>query len=476
MNCHKDNRGFSLVEIVIAGALLVLLITGLAGMMVYGIEGSTLAGSNNRGLFLAQEGLEAVRNISENNFSNIIDGVYGLATTSNQWALGGASDTVGIYNRKIEISTVDNNTKKVVSTVAWRKNARREGLVSLTTYFTNWVSSFLGKWAYPSIESGLSFNDTIAGSDVMIDGDYAYIILAGGSPNFYIIDLSDTINPTVVGSTTVVPVPFALYIKDGFAYITGSDNNNELQIVDVRDKSNPALVGSYNAPGSGDAYGVGEQEGKVYFSRNVSNKKGEDEFYIIDATDPGSPKYLASLNLEDTARAVALSGSYAYIASYDNTRELQVIDITSSTAPQRVATVDVGNYNTYNAYSITIAGNTAFLGRQDSRIYAFNVADPLNPILINPLGLSVGGYPYKTVAFGMNSYLAVACARAAREFQVWDIYNMSSPKLVGYLNIASTTNFAAVGIDYHAEKDRLVLVGASQPFNDNRQFIVIRPQ
>ena len=133
--------GFSLVEVVLATSIFVLLVVALAGNMIYGQESSVLAGSRVRAAFLAEEGLEAARNIRDNNFASLVDGTYGLATSSNEWIFSGSSDVRDIFTRTVTISTVDADTKNVSCQISWQQTPQRTGTLSLATYLSNWQES-----------------------------------------------------------------------------------------------------------------------------------------------------------------------------------------------------------------------------------------------------------------------------------------------------------------------------------------------
>lgn len=133
------SKGFSTIEVLLSSSILILIVTALMGAYVYGSESTTLAGQRARAAFLAEEGLEASRNIRDANFSNLTDGAKGLAVSGNQWIFSGSSDTTdGFYTRQITISTAGTDRKQVVSTVTWQQNNQRTGSVSLTTNLTNW--------------------------------------------------------------------------------------------------------------------------------------------------------------------------------------------------------------------------------------------------------------------------------------------------------------------------------------------------
>ncbi len=139
-----NSKGFSIIEVLLAVSILVLIVTAFMGAFIYGSESTALAGQRARATFLAEEGLEASRNIRDASFSNLADGTKGLAILGNQWIFSGSSDTTDdFYTRQITISTIDSNRKQLVSNVSWQQNNQRTGSVSLTTYLTNWRNATL---------------------------------------------------------------------------------------------------------------------------------------------------------------------------------------------------------------------------------------------------------------------------------------------------------------------------------------------
>lgn len=141
MNMKKTKKAFSLVEILLSVALFNLFVTGIVGAWLYGQESTALSGKRSQAVYLAEEGLEAVRNIRDAAFSNLADGTYGLAISGGQWVLSGTQDTTGIFTRQIVISSIDANTKNVKSTVTWNQNLQRTGSVSFDTRLTTWQAA-----------------------------------------------------------------------------------------------------------------------------------------------------------------------------------------------------------------------------------------------------------------------------------------------------------------------------------------------
>lgn len=132
------SNGFSLVEVLLAVSVFGLLVTALVGAIIYGQESTAISGSRARAVFLADEGLEAARNIRDENYANLANGAYGLAISGSQWAFSGSSDTTDIFTRQMTIADAGTNRKQVTSAVTWQQNPQRTGTVTLVTYLTNW--------------------------------------------------------------------------------------------------------------------------------------------------------------------------------------------------------------------------------------------------------------------------------------------------------------------------------------------------
>jgi type II secretory pathway pseudopilin PulG len=152
-NSQYYQKGVSIIEILLAISIFALLITVFVGAFLFGQDSSLLSGKINRGLFLAEQGLEAVRNIRDESFSNLIDGIHGLNISDNQWVFSGSQDTTDIFNRYIDISSIDSETKQVIANVSWQQNSQRPANISLLTHFTNWNSEReIKDWIAPEKE------------------------------------------------------------------------------------------------------------------------------------------------------------------------------------------------------------------------------------------------------------------------------------------------------------------------------------
>jgi len=132
------NNGFSLIEVLLTLSIFSMFVVALIGALSFGEESSILGGKRTQATFLAEEGLEVVKNIRDENFTNLVDGSYGLVKAGSEWDFSALPDVTDSFTRTINIGTIDVNTKLVTSTVLWQQNLQRNGSVVLSTYLTNW--------------------------------------------------------------------------------------------------------------------------------------------------------------------------------------------------------------------------------------------------------------------------------------------------------------------------------------------------
>lgn len=452
----SDPRGFSLVEVMLTSAIFVLLVTTLVGAYLYGQESTALAGRRAGAAILAEEGLEAVRNIRDHAFANLTDGAYGLSTSGNQWSLSGSQDTNDIFTRQIVISTIDTKRKSITAHVTWQQNPQRYGLVSLATRLTNWIT--IGSWATPIQESSIDISGTQNGTKVQIAGNYAYVVRNSGTPNFAIIDVS-TPSPSLIGSLSLSGTPLNIYVSSNYAYIASSNNTQELQIIDISNPSSPNVVGTYDDAGNENARGIFVSGPNAYLALN-----GGNDFVIVNVSIPSAPIFISGLTLSGGAYEIVVQGNYAYLSSGNNNQELQVVDIT---VPTLVGSLNLpGNAD---APTLSLAGTTLLIG-QENTLYTVNVSTPAIPSLLG--FLSIGGTT-NDIALNLangNTYAFIATSHDSLEFQIIDISTPSSPTLLSSVNTAGTDNLN--GVAYDTILDRAFSVGGS----NSEEFFVFAPQ
>jgi hypothetical protein len=456
-----DLRAFSTVEAILAASIFAMIVTAFVGAYLYGQEATALGGNRARAALLAEEGLEAARNIRDSGYANLADGTYGLAITGGQWMFSGAEDATGTFTRRVTVSSVDTRRKLVTSAVTWQQNAQRTGIVSLTTRLTNWMAQAAGSWINPFQESSFNAAGTNDGVHVATQGNYAYLVRNGGT-NFMVFDVTNPAAPVLRGSLTLTGTTMDVAVSGNYAYVSNQDNTQELQVVDISNPDAPRVVGIYNAPGASNANGVAVVGSTVYLARASSVN---DEFLVINASVPTAPTLIGSVDLGATAYDVAIVGNAAYVASGSNTQELQVIDISTPTAPRQIGSLNMPG----NTDADAVAGfSGGVFVAQGTTIAAVNIATPSSPAYA---GVYDAGGAVNDVAMGQdNAYVFLATAAAAAEFQVIDISTLTAPTLASSVNMAGAN--ALNGIAYNAGLDRAF--GASAA--NTMEFVGFAPQ
>lgn len=190
--------GFSTVEVLLAATVLGMLVTAITGALVYGRSSSADAGDTNRAQFLADEGVEAVRNIRDAAFGNLTNGTFGLANNSGIWTLSGTSDITDIYTRQVVISSVDSVRKSVVVTVSWTTGSNTQQ-VTATTRFNSWSAALVTgpiMMVY-SKTTNTPFYRIWNGSAWGTEGS---AMTVGGNINYIVLKSSRTRNEAVLGT------------------------------------------------------------------------------------------------------------------------------------------------------------------------------------------------------------------------------------------------------------------------------------
>jgi len=150
----RKYKSFSLIEIILAIAIfMILAVTGITTIL-HSFSVNKLGEEQTNADLYAQEGLEAVRSIKNQGWSNISADVQtkGLQSSNGYWEFNGTGDSKDKYTRTILISSVnrdgsgniiesggsvDPDTLKVTSAVSWNFSGPRNDVVTYSTYLTN---------------------------------------------------------------------------------------------------------------------------------------------------------------------------------------------------------------------------------------------------------------------------------------------------------------------------------------------------
>lgn len=255
------------------------------------------------------------------------------------------------------------------------------------------VLTFLGRW---------SRGPCVA---VAAKGNYAYI---SNGPMFQVLDVSNPAEPRIVGEyeTWVSDI----FIRDTVAFIAG----NSFVILNVSDPTNPRLISEleYNAgvrrvmvegdfayllTGNGSLRvvdinnlhapywrgfigGVGGDVPRSLAVRNGYAYIGDLEFPRISVVNATNPDSLWGRNILFVGIVVSLHASDTLLYVGRSTR-LQPYSIVDPMNP-----VPLGSVNVTGILSaITVSGSTAYVTTDGSGIYAVDVSNPMQPVVVDSL-------------------------------------------------------------------------------------------
>jgi Tfp pilus assembly protein PilV len=467
----NTNKGISLLEVILAGSVFALFVTALASSLLFGTEGTAVAGTRMHALFLAEEGFEAARNIRDASFSNLTNGTYGLGTSSNQWAFIGGSDTTDLFTRSVALSVPPARARRVraTSTISWQQNVQRVGMTTLVTELTDWRRSF-ANWALPSEES--SINISGAGTGIAADfymtatGTYAVMVnqnSAGGS-DLFIFDITNPAAPIQVGSLNLgASKPHDLAVIGTHALVASADNLAELQVVDISNPALPLLLGGFDASGNANALTIVATGTTVFLARDDS---AAEELLVISIATPTAPTLISSLELGAIPNNMALtsSGQLLYFAMNANSGELSVVNVSNPSALSVSATYDVSG-NT-DATAVSAFGFYAAIGQDDGAVLIFDMSTPTAPLLISStldIGSSINDF-----GMGVGDTLLFAGTKTGgAQLTVIDVALPSVPTTLSTLSFSGHVN----DVRWDFDLNRLITV-VNDPL---KEFSLIRP-
>ncbi len=220
--------GFSILEVILAAAIFMLFATGAAGVIIRGFSTNRLGVEETIGTQFASEGIEAVKSIKNQDYSNLTNSTLGKGVQRNidgvwEFKPDDTYDTsthsaTDDYIRRIKVQdvyragappcgdivstggTLDQDSKKITSTVTWNFNSSRPESVDLITYLTAFRKPFSGNgpimMAY-SKTTNVPYYRTWDGSSWSNEGSARTV---GGNINYMVLKSSRTREEAVLGT------------------------------------------------------------------------------------------------------------------------------------------------------------------------------------------------------------------------------------------------------------------------------------
>ncbi|RLB27384.1 MAG: hypothetical protein DRG87_11575, partial [Deltaproteobacteria bacterium] len=200
--------------------------------------------------------------------------------------------------------------------------------------------------------------------DLYVSGDYAYVVWEGTNPigqqqgGLKIIDISNPEDPAKASYTGTGMGAQGVYVSGNYAYVADGGWSG-LLIFDVSNPENPNNIGTLDI----------EYATKVYASGNYAYVAGAGDLQVIEVSDPQNPQTAGSVERSPGAQGMYVTGSYAYIAAYEN--GIDVINITDSQNPTLITTVDTPG----KARDIFVSGSHAYVADNEGGLQIIDLSN-----------------------------------------------------------------------------------------------------
>ena len=427
-NRWQKIKAFSLIETMLALFIFSIFSIGIVVLSFDVLQRDTKNEVRNDALLYAQEGLEATRNMRDRNFLSLVTGDYGLTLTSDTWSFVAAPETIDAYYARTitvadvyrdvngaiaESGTLDPNIKKITSTVTWNWKEVQAQTLSLVTYLSNWTGD---EWMQTTcdefdggtytqteseaaasppadncslelelVEGQSSFFESVDvgdhGTDVVVDGNYAYLTTGKSNEGLVIIDISDPSDPEEVEDFDIGGKGRYLVKSGDILYIGVESSSKGLAIVDVSDPDDPELIEQMNLGGYGNQPVV---SGTTLF---MGVEKTSNSFVAYDVSDPSNPSSLGSYNTGSATKVIELNGgSNAFVGISNSTSGLRILNISNPASITQTASLNVGE----KVLALDYLSSVLYTGidNADASLKVVNVSNPVSPSVVGTVDVN----------------------------------------------------------------------------------------
>lgn len=234
-----------------------------------------------------------------------------------------------------------------------------------------------------------------SGGVIAVSGEFvcvACIFYSTASDHFWILDVSNRLTPTVVGSLEINIHPEDICILGNTAFIVGNSQEG-MAAIDLTDKENPKEVGFYRTLAS--SHRMTCVQDYIAITDRLYG------IHVLDVTDPTQIRKIGGFDTGDYSYGVCVEQGKAYLAN--GRSGLRIVDVTDPSHP-----VESGTYDTKGeARGVSVLGNHAYVADYWNGLCIIDVSDPANPRQAG--WFDTGGLPGRLCVDEHYAYVACAC-------------------------------------------------------------------
>ncbi len=288
-------------------------------------------------------------------------------------------------------------------------------------------------------------------NNVDISGDYAFI--AAGSEGLQVVDVSDRVQPVVVGALDTTGTAIDIKVVGDLAYI--ADGESGLQILNVSNPLEPTFVANIDT--AGIAQDLTVQLDTVFVANGASGIE------IINVSNPANPLSISTLSGFGTVTGIDVEEDLVVITAG---KALVMIDVTDLSSPMRLGSVNIGSVK-----DVVIENGFAHVASFSQGYRVVDVRQPMTPTIT-----------------GGDNVIAPRDVALTRNFAFYaeqlfpnvvafiNIFDPQQPVFSGTINLSPFGDYAGTGIALDASyayitEERFIVRGDFGTSGDTRLFI-----
>jgi hypothetical protein len=308
-------------------------------------------------------------------------------------------------------------------------------------------------------------------NDVHVVENIAYM---GNGNYFQIYNVSDKLNPALLGEVKLTGIVHQIVIHNNLAFVAikeEDEDDQDLQIVDISDPANPVLLGLHERQFS-SIVSILPVHNYIYLLMS-------GYFEVIDVSDPANPIKIENAFFDSGIKQGTLRDNLVYAA---NSRTgLQIFDISDPANIFKVSELALGDTTQLDPYSIEIRDNYAFLGVRGTGLVIVDISDPANPVEVASIPPSTLGYDSHIALNGNHLYFADASYGNIYIYDVSDVENpqerYKSERGANIKSLGISENFLYVARDYNSAiyNSGLQILSIENPVNSTLAAVITTP-
>jgi hypothetical protein len=177
----------------------------------------------------------------------------------------------------------------------------------------------------------------------------------------------------------------------------------------------------------------------------TANSVGSN-FHIYDVTRPTNPIFVSAINIPAGLNGVTVSGRYAYVVSDVAGNDFHVIDVSNPSAPVEVGAINLAS----TAFDVSVQGRYAYVvtDTTGNDFHVIDISIPSAPKEVHSIPLDNRG----NAVYVQGRYAYVVTNSGLNDFHVIDISSSTNAVEVGSLSLGVSANgvFVRGGLAYVA--------------------------